>query len=173
MSARPGDQVAHRFSKWGGDPHWACDAVTYLGTDRHGRWFGVPAGTRYARPGAEFTTAGQAVMLVPGLDRWFVATFSPFVPQYRWRVYVDITTPAVLADGVLSCVDLDLDVVQGFDGVVEVEDETEFAEHQQRYGYPADVVARAQAECARVTRELATGATAYAERTVRAWRARL
>jgi hypothetical protein len=41
-------------------------------------------------------------------------------------------------------VDLDLDVSRRRTGEVEVWDEDEFAAHQRKYGYPADVVAAAE-----------------------------
>ena len=41
-------------------------------------------------------------------------------------------------------VDLDLDVVRDRDGTVAVLDEDEFADHQVRFGYPAEFVERAQ-----------------------------
>lgn len=51
-SAGPGAPVAMVFSKWGGRPHWRYDAVL-LGSDDHGTWLGVPAGTRLTRPGVD------------------------------------------------------------------------------------------------------------------------
>ncbi|MDQ3359210.1 MAG: YgaC family protein [Actinomycetota bacterium] len=188
----PGDLVRVCFLKWGGHPHWSGEGIVELGEDEHGRWLGVTPGTRWTRPGGEFATLGRQVMLVPPADRWFVATFYEPVAEYRWRIYVDITTPAELTDAVpsivvppdavrtdvgrpgrlLTCVDLDLDVVQGFDGVVTVEDEDEFAAHQVQLGYPADVVGRADAECTRVAREVARGAAGFAEPTAALWRDR-
>jgi protein associated with RNAse G/E len=44
-------------------------------------------------------------------------------------------------------VDLDLDVVRAWDGTLLVDDEDEFAEHQVRYGYPAEVVVAARKSC--------------------------
>lgn len=160
------------MSKWGGHRHWGADGVLGLGEDQHGRWFAQPDGTRYRRPGAEFVTRGRQVMLVPAADRWFVASFYEPVAGYRWRMYVDICTPATITAGLLSFVDLDLDVVQTFEGEVTVEDEDEFAAHQIELHYPADVVTRAAQECTRVRREAASGADAFAGATVQHWRAR-
>jgi predicted RNA-binding protein associated with RNAse of E/G family len=70
-------------------------------------------------------------------------------------------------------VDLDLDVIERFDGAVFVDDEDEFALHQVSYGYPPEVVAAAQAECARVDAELRAGAAQFAEPLASAWRSRL
>ncbi|WP_239162611.1 DUF402 domain-containing protein [Paractinoplanes rishiriensis] len=64
------------------------------------------------------------------------------------EIYVDVTDQPVWTGELVRAVDLDLDVVRLRDGTVELLDEDEFAEHQVRYGYPADVVARAQATAA-------------------------
>ncbi len=167
-----GELVQVRFTKWGGGRHWSAAGVVHLGEDEHGLWLGALPGTRWTRPGGEFATVGRQVMLVPPADRWFVATFFEPVAGLRWRLYVDITTPVEATGAVLTCVDLDLDVVHGFDGVVGVEDEDEFADHQAALGYPADVVDRAAAECERVVREMARGDASFAEATVAPWRDR-
>jgi hypothetical protein len=165
------------FTKWGGHPHWDGAGLTYRGEDDHGLWLVAEEGTVFSRPGAEFATHGRQVMLLPSIGRWFTATFYEPVGGYRWRVYVDICTPPavrVLDDGsgVVSSVDLDLDVVQGFDGSVGVEDEDEFAEHQGRYGYPPEVVDSAATECRRVVVDLQSGASWACEELVAAWRSR-
>lgn len=63
-----------------------------------------------------------------------------------WRPrmhYVNIATPASWDDGTLRFVDLDLDVVWLADNDnVFLDDEDEFALHQERFGYPADLIAR-------------------------------
>lgn len=63
-----------------------------------------------------------------------------------WRPkmhYVNIATPSTWHDGTLRFVDLDLDVIwRPDDGLAVLDDEDEFAQHQVRYGYPADLIAR-------------------------------
>jgi protein associated with RNAse G/E len=79
-------------------------------------------------------------------------------------VYCDITMPARFTDDSVTAVDLDLDVRRQRDGSVLVMDEDEFAEHQIKYGYPAEVVAAARATCDWVTANIGTSepfATAY------------
>jgi hypothetical protein len=183
--------VRVRFLKWGGGDHWAAD-VLWLGEDEHGWWAGWLPGTRWTRPGMEFTSHGLQVGLFPR-DRGFAATFYEPVADYAFRLYVDVaTTPALTAcNGAsgedvsskgasgeevaaeLSAVDLDLDVIERFDGGVFVDDEDEFAEHRVLYGYPDHVVAAAQAERDRLLREVGEGAAHFREPVAVHWRARL
>jgi hypothetical protein len=168
---RPGDPVRVRFQKWGGGAHWSADVV-WLGEDDHGSWAGWPPGTRWTRPGMEFTSHGRQVGLFPR-DRGFAATFYEPVADYAHRLYVDVATPPSLRDGELRAVDLDLDVIERFDGEVFVDDEDEFAEHQVAYGYPAEVVAAAEAERDRLLHEVRAGAAHFAEGLADHWRQEL
>jgi protein associated with RNAse G/E len=98
------------------------------------------------------------------------AMFYSAHPEQAFELYVDITTPPVWHGDLVTAVDLDLDVIRRFDGTWFVDDEDEFAEHQVSYGYPADVVAAAEAECARVSEEIRSGATLFANATAAPWR---
>ena len=69
--------------------------------------------------------------------------------------------PSVQAD-VVSAVDLDLDVVRLRDGTVRVLDEDEFAEHQVRYSYPADMVEQARATTDDLVVRLSAGTEPFA-----------
>jgi uncharacterized protein len=164
----PGQPVRVQFTKWGGGRHWGID-VLWLGEDEHGRWLGWPAGTVWSRPGADFSAQGLQVGLFPR-DRGFAAAFYEAVAAYAFRVYVDVATPPVWGQGVVTSVDLDLDVVQTFEGEVAVVDQDEFAQHQVELGYPPELVAEAQAECERVREELAAGAPHFAEPLAAHWR---
>jgi hypothetical protein len=79
---------------------------------------------------------------------------------------------------VVRMVDLDLDVVRLADpmpdhaleaavaagrtsGEIYVDDEDEFAEHQVAFGYPADVIERAQASCDEVLAAVRAGLPPY------------
>lgn len=143
-------QVA--MSKWPALPHWAFDAA-WLGSDEHGDWLGLPAGTTMRRPGAEYVAPAPQVCLspareLPTAERGWIATFHS--PGQPLEVYVDITTPPVLADQRLTCVDLDLDVIRGASGRVWIDDEDEFADHRVSLAYPDDVIAAALSSCALV-----------------------
>jgi len=143
------------MTKWRDLPHWEF-AGTYLGSDRHGDWIGLPTGTHYERPGAAYDSPSPSVTLVPAEDadeRGWLAAFHASgghrIPGFSSpvEVYVDIATPPRWRERVLTAVDLDLDVVRGASGRVWVDDEDEFAEHRVRLGYPEVVVAHAGLNC--------------------------
>lgn len=157
--------------KWGDRPHWQYGG-TVLGADEHGEWLGFPAGTRYSRPGHEFIGQIDHVGLVPapvdGRQPWHLATFWstggpgwPALGGSAVEVYVDVATPAAWEDDVLRAVDLDLDVVRGFNGAVIIDDEDEFLEHQVTFGYPAEVIAAARASADEVRALVEAGASPY------------
>ena len=59
--------------------------------------------------------------------------------------YVDMTTVPVWDGRTVRAVDLDLDVIEGLDREVFVDDQDEFDEHRVEYGYPREVVDLAMA----------------------------
>lgn len=154
------------FGKWGDRPHWEYDAL-HLGEDEHGTWLGLPTGTRVARPGREFDTSEQQVVLVP--DAPFVATFYAPGGNAPCDLYVDVSTTPVLEDGIVTAVDLDLDVVRGWTGRVWVDDEDEFADHRVRFGYPDEVVELAVATCEEVRRAVLLSEAPFDGATAQRW----
>lgn len=148
MDLEPGQRVRVEMTKWGDRAHWEFDAY-FLGSDEHGDWCGVPAGTSMSRPGARYLAPTDQVCLVPADDSpagtWFLATFHGRGGPVQ--VYVDLTTPADWDGAVVRAIDLDLDVVRGVTGRVWVDDEDEFAAHRRAYGYPDDLVACASTTC--------------------------
>ncbi len=146
-----GTPVRIEMTKWGEQPHWVYPG-TYLGHDEHGDWIGFAVGTVFSRPGAEYVATYAQVALVPAADapdRGWVAAMHGH-ESTKTRFYVDITSAPTREGTTWRAVDLDLDVVERVWGEVYVDDEDEFAEHQLSYGYPADVVAAAEASCTRV-----------------------
>lgn len=131
--------------KFDGSPHWHHSMIR-LGEDEYGIWLGAPIGTIYSKgsQGAVYATEERRVMLFPH-DAWWTALF--LAAPALLDVYCDVTAPAEWPHpGKVITVDLDLDVCRmRADGSVLVVDEDEFALHQVRYGYPPDVVARAEA----------------------------
>jgi uncharacterized protein len=146
-----------RFTKWGGRRHWRYPMEPFA-TDRYGWWLGGRAGIELRRGFEEPIRQPHAfVLLVPASGCWLASWNDPGTSEVS--VYVDVTTRPVRRGDVVHAVDLDLDVVRWRDGTVEVLDEDEFADHQVRYGYPAEVIAQALA----TTGELVAQVTAAVE----------
>jgi uncharacterized protein len=152
---RAGTGVEISFTKWGGQPHWRY-VMESLGTDEYGEWFGARGGTPTQR-GHEppIRAACDFVSLAPAAGHW-IATWNAAGDV---AIYVDVTSRPIRDERSVHAVDLDLDVIRRRDGTVQVLDEDEFAEHQVRYRYPADVVSGAL----RTTGELVRLITARTE----------
>ncbi len=137
------------FRKFDGRLHRRA-AEVHLGEDEWGTWLGVPVGTAvyYAAADVSRIDRHRAVRLIPR-DGWFTAMF--FAPTRNLEMYCDITAPAAWAGPAqVSIVDLDLDVARTRRGGVELLDEDEFAVHQVKYGYPAEVTTRATESAQRI-----------------------
>lgn len=161
------------MTKWVDRPHWVYEAVL-LGSDHHGDWIGVAAGTPMARPGASYVAPTDQVVLVPAagpdVERAWVATFHGVGGPLA--AYVDITTPPVWDGTTLRAVDLDLDVLRGLTGRTWVDDEDEFAEHRVSLDYPDEVCSLAIASCERVHALAEAGHAPY-DGSHRGWLVRL
>lgn len=155
-----------RFTKWGGRRHWEF-VLEPLGDDRYGWWLGGRAGMTLRR-GLEppMVQPHDFVTLVP-TSGWWVASFNG-PGETAVDVYVDVTTVPVRSECAVEAVDLDLDVVRLRDGSVRVLDEDEFADHQVRYRYPAEVVDLARASCDDLVRRITAGDEPFV-RVARAW----
>ncbi len=138
-----GRDVRVAFTKYDGSPHWTRTA-SYLGEDEHGVWVGCGARTSIRRGDEQPHEVGvRHVMLIPPSE-WWVGTF--YEVGLDCELYCDIATPARWPHpGEVTMIDLDLDVCRLRTGQVQLLDEDEFAEHQLRYRYPAEVIEAATA----------------------------
>lgn len=165
MAFELGDPVSIEMTKWGERPHWQIPAM-WLGTDDHGDWLGIPAGTLMSRPGVEVVSEFDQVGLVPRAgDEVARASMPTFhrAPSHIW-VYVDMTTVPIWDGSTIRAVDLDLDVIRGREGDLVVDDEDEFAEHQVTLGYPPEIVALAEASRDHVHAAILAGDPPYDDR---------
>ncbi|MEJ3744933.1 DUF402 domain-containing protein [Actinomycetes bacterium KLBMP 9797] len=132
-----------------------------LGSDRYGRWFGARAGVLLQRGFEEpVVQPHDFVVLVP-VDGCWIASWNG-LGETDISLYVDVTSKPSVEAGVVSAVDLDLDVVQHRDGTVRILDEDEFAEHQVSYNYPAEVVEQARATAEGLVAWLTAGTEPFA-----------
>jgi len=149
------------YRKYDGSLHWH-QTMRRLGADDHGVWLGADAGSIARKgDGPAVVLEHSQVMLIPD-DAWWIAAFH--APPAQMEIYCDVTTPARWPDpGLVTMVDLDLDVCRmRADRRVRLLDEDEFAEHQTRYGYPADVIGRANDTSAWLFRALGDGVEPFA-----------
>lgn len=161
-----GRNVRVQFTKYDGSLHWR-HPMRYLGEDAHGIWLGAPAGTSVQRGSETPVVLEHAfVQLIPA-GQWWSACFNSEAADTT--VYCDIGTPAQWPeDDEVTMADLDLDVIRLRDGRVLVLDEDEFAEHQLRYQYPAEVISAAERATAWLVEVISAGAEPFATE-YRAW----
>ncbi len=156
MALPVGTQLVLARRKWPDSPHYEV-SPRVLGDDAHGTWFGSRKGGTIKGPsGKEFLGEQDAIFCVPSSD-WYLVHYWQDHPSVA--IYVDICTPATWSDGLVSVIDLDLDVVRwtaAKGGHVELLDDDEFEEHRIALGYPDQLQADARRAAAdildRVTR---------------------
>jgi uncharacterized protein len=162
-----GRDVRVVYTKYDGSLHWHR-IMRRLGADGYGIWLGAPAGSTMQR-GNEPPIIMEApfVQLIPD-GVWWTATFRG--DASRTEIYCDISTPSRWPNPAeVTMVDLDLDVLRlRTDQSVIVVDEDEFAEHQVRYGYPADVISAAERAAAWLLDEISAKAEPFGA-TYRGW----
>jgi uncharacterized protein len=143
------------YRKYDGSLHWHM-TMQLLGEDEHGVWSGAAAPSTMRRgDGAEVVFDQAQIMLFPR-DAWWTAAFID-APSPT-EIYCDITTPVQWPSAnEVTMIDLDLDVRRRRDGSIELLDSEEFAEHQVKYGYPADVIGEARRSAAWLQAALADG----------------
>ena len=154
-----GERVTIERHKWPDVPHYEYDTM-HLGDDEHGSWFAAPAGNPIRRGGVVlFETDQPSLFLVPVDQPWMVWFGANLT--FGFDVYVDVGTVPVRTPGLVTMVDLDLDVVRNLDGTVAILDEDELVEHAVAYGYPADLVAHAERVAAEVVALIESGAEPF------------
>lgn len=156
------DLVRVRYRKYNGGAHRDYPA-RLLGTDEHGTWLGVAAGTESVYHGRPSVEAIPFVLLIPRAA-WWTAMFNP--PPRTSEVYCDVTSPAHWEhERSVHLIDLDLDVVRRRgSGRVELRDEDEFAAHRVQFGYPEEVVTQAHLAAGWLRGALADGSEPFASR---------
>jgi protein associated with RNAse G/E len=159
------------YTKYDGSLHWHMTAQ-YLGEDEHGIWLGSPGGRPIQRGDEPPVILDEPwVQLVPD-GQWWTATFN--AAPARTEIYCDIGTPARWpSQDEVTMADLDLDVIRlRADRQVLIVDEDEFAEHQVKYQYPAEVISQAQQAADWLYAAISANAEPFAARFLH-WLARL
>lgn len=165
-----GEVVRVVYVKYDGRPHRSYPAV-WLGEDATGTWLGVAQGTPALVDGDRAAVREEPYVLLVPHEAWWTAMFN--APPRRTEIYCDVTTPATWAGThEVTMVDLDLDVRRRRTGEIERLDEDEFAAHQLRYGYPAEVITQATAASYWLADALGDGTEPFAD-GFRPWLARV
>jgi protein associated with RNAse G/E len=154
--AKPGDRILLRATKYDGAPHWiqpfrvVSDDGTLLVTEYRAR-------TPIFTSRGEFRSPYDSRVYF-WRDRWFnvFRLSKPGCSLALW--YCNVTTPPRLAGRDLHYIDLDLDVAVRPDGCIELLDADEFEDHQRKYGYPDEIVERAEAAAGQVAELARRGA---------------
>jgi protein associated with RNAse G/E len=146
--AAPGSRILLRATKYDGEAHW-IQPFRVISDD------GTLLVTSYRARTPIYTSRGEFRSPYDSLvyfwrDRWYnvFRLARPGCSLALW--YCNITTPPSFDGCQLTYVDLDLDVAVRPDGFIELLDEDEFAVHQQKYGYPGELVASAEAAARQV-----------------------
>jgi uncharacterized protein len=148
------------YRKYDGSLHWHM-TMRWLGEDEHGVWTGSPPMCTMRKGDGPVVTFPHAQIMLFPRDSWWTAAFND-VPA-KTEIYCDITTPVRWpSPGEVTMIDLDLDVCRMRGGAVELLDADEFAEHQIRYGYPADVISAAERSAEWLQAALADGSEPFA-----------
>jgi protein associated with RNAse G/E len=162
--------VRVEYLKWPDRPQYTVEMARLAG-DGAVVWGRLHSGDRVVHGNGDVRASTQDSVTLFRRDVWSAARWyrapSEAGRASRFRCYVDICTPPVIAGGGVRLVDLDLDVALTWDGEIVVLDEDEFAE--RRDGYPADVVEGALAEAARVARALSERAFPFDGSEERIW----
>ena len=136
------DSLRLVFRKFDGSLHWNY-AVTRLGEDEHGVWVGAASGTETFKGTTRKGPVDSPHVLLLPRNAWWTACFN--AEPHRTEIYCDIATVPHWTDDEVTMIDLDLDVIRRRTGKLILDDEDEFAAHQVKYAYPADVIAEAKA----------------------------
>lgn len=170
-----GTPVHVNFTKWDGRQHWQSFG-RLLGVDEYGVWAGFASGAQFYRPG-KHVAAGRAHTLLFPVDQGWVGRLYGGAPPGLIRYYVDLSTVprwSRTATGLeVSMVDLDLDVVEREGQPPYIDDEDEFALHQEAFGYPPDVVATTRSTADDLLVRVTRAKPPFEEKLVRRWVERL
>jgi len=154
------DEVRIVYRKYDGSLHWHM-TMKWLGEDDYGIWTGVGPNNTARRGDGPLQTFEHPVVTLFPRNTWWTANF--YGDHARTEIYCDIATPATWpSPDVVTMVDLDLDVCRRRDGAIVLLDEDEFAEHQLKYDYPADVIASSRSAATWLQTALGDGSEPFA-----------
>jgi protein associated with RNAse G/E len=99
---------------------------------------------------AEWLQTPDGLLEIYFKRKWYNIWHIAMQNSYTNLMYVNIAEPAVLVGETLEWVDLDLDYRIHLDGSVQLMDEDEFQQNQQRFKYPPELIEQVHAACQEV-----------------------
>jgi len=99
---------------------------------------------------AEWLQTPDGLLEIYFKRKWYNVWHIGAQNSYTNLMYVNIAMPAVLAGDTLEWVDLDLDFRIHLDGSVQLMDEDEFQQNQQRLKYPPELIEQVHIACREV-----------------------
>ena len=111
----------------------------------------TPPGIRYwLYHKAEWLQTADGLLEIYLKRKWYNIWHIGMQNSYTNLMYVNVAMPAVLAGDTLEWVDLDLDYRVHLDGSIQLMDEDEFQQNQQRLNYPPELIEQVHAACREV-----------------------
>ncbi|HNO65629.1 MAG TPA: DUF402 domain-containing protein [Tepidiformaceae bacterium] len=140
--ALPGSRALLRATKYDGTAHW-IQPFQVVSDDGNLLIAAYRARTPIYTSRGEFRSPYDSLVYF-WRDRWYnVFRLSrPGCGLALW--YCNITTPPSFDGSQIGYIDLDLDVTVRPNGSIELLDQDEFDAHQTKYGYPEEVIERAE-----------------------------
>jgi len=119
-------------------------------TDEHIILLSLP-GTRYwLYRKTEWLETPDGLLEIYLKRKWYNVWHIAVQNSYTNLMYVNIAMPAVLEGDKLEWVDLELDYRLHLDGSIQLMDEDEFEQNQQRFNYPPELIEQVHAACREV-----------------------
>lgn len=142
--------------KYGGSLNYEWDMTLIEHTTEHILLKGeIGRKLIHHKRGKTFTFEYPNVEYFP-LTGWYTVSIEK-IPTNKLFYYCNISMPPEFADGVLTFIDLDLDLIRRPDEDWTLVDEDEFLENSVKLNYPEEVIARAREETENLFERIKSG----------------
>ena len=147
------DSILHHTTKYDGSLHYRFPARIVARSEE--------VIVIYRGPGVEFTSyRGTKISETHILVFFYRSRYHNVAIAWKgdWTPhmhYVNVASPATWDNTTVSAVDLDLDVIRfARNGQIVIDDEDEFEQHIEHFGYPGDLVDTCRTEVKKIHRAM-------------------